>query len=163
MQRVLPAFYKFKVVSGTPLGRGCIAIEKIVKNEIICKMTGPSMTLKALLDKYEESEWTNPLQILEDVYLDLIEPYVCFNHSCEPNAGLRNNGILFALRDIEPNEEIYYDYSTSVDDVLWNMLCLCKTKLCRKNIGDFQSIPHERKLYYLENNALTNYIKNTFY
>jgi uncharacterized protein len=162
MQGILSLFFKFKVVDGTRLGRACVALNLIKKGEIICKMTGPKIDLKHFFEKYEINDCT-PLQISESDYIDLIEPYVCFNHSCNPNAGLRNNGVLFALRDIKEGEEIMYDYSTTVDDIIWKMDCLCKQPGCRKVIGDFQSIPHQQKEFYLKNNALTEYIKKTYY
>lgn len=163
MDSILTQSFKFEVRKHSRFGRGCFAKSKIFAGEIICKMIGPTMSLKELLDKYDENTWTNPLQISEDKYIDLIEPYVCFNHSCKPNAGLRNKGILFALNDIEPNEEICYDYSTSVDDGLWRMDCDCLEENCRKIIGDFQTIPHLRKEFYKQENALTSYIMDLFY
>ena len=103
MHNILSSFYKFKVVSGTPLGRACLATGNIVKNEIICKMSGPRITLKEFSEKYELDDCT-PLQVEKDQFIDLLEPYVCFNHSCNPNAGLRNDGILFALHEIKEGE-----------------------------------------------------------
>lgn len=163
MENILSRTYKFEVKPHARFGRGCFAKNRIMAGEIICKMTGPTMSLKELLDKYDESNWTNPLQIAEDKYIDLIEPYVCFNHSCQPNAALRNKGILFALKDIEMNEEICYDYSTSVDDGLWRMDCACLAPNCREIIGDFQTIPHDAKEFYKSKNALTAYILGLFY
>lgn len=125
-------------------------------------MTGPEINLREFFDKYEIVE-CNPLQISSDTFIDLIEPYNCFNHSCNPNAGIRNNGILFALRDINLGDEIMYDYSTTVDDVIWNMECACLEKNCRKIIGDFQSLPHVQKEFYLQLGALSSHIKNTYY
>lgn len=162
MLGLLPSFYKFKVVDGTPLGRACVAKEKIFNEEIICKMTGPIIDLKQFFEKYDFNNCM-PLQINRDQYIDLIEPYVCFNHSCKPNAGIRNNGILFAIQDIDLGKEITYDYSSTADDVLWSMECLCKEKVCRKIIGDFQSIPHLQKLEYLKLGCLPEYIRKTFY
>lgn len=162
MLGVLPSFYKFTVITDTPLGRACIAKKKICEGEIICKMTGPIIDLKQFFEKYDYDNCM-PLQIDRDQYIDLIEPYVFFNHSCEPNAGIRNNGILFAIRGIAVNEEITYDYSTTADDVLWSMECRCRAKSCRKLVGDFQSIPHEQKMTYLKLGCLTSYIHRTFF
>ncbi len=162
MQTSVPDFFKFKMVTGTPLGRACVATKKIQKGEIICKFIGPIINTKQAIEKHGYDNCI-PLQIDEDAFIDLIEPYVCFNHSCKPNAGIRNNGILFALADIKQGEEINYDYSTTVDDILWGMDCRCGTKNCRKRISDFQSIPHARKEFYLTSNAVTAYLRDTFY
>lgn len=162
MQTRVPDFFKFKVVENTPLGRACKATKKIQKNEIICKFLGPIINTKQAIEKYG-LDYCIPLQIDEDAFIDLLEPYACFNHSCKPNAGIRNNGILFALGEIQPDQEIYYDYSTTVDDILWSMDCRCGSRNCRKKITDFQSIPHQKKQYYLKNNAITLYLRETFY
>lgn len=162
MQDILLKTFKFRVEPNTPLGRGNVAIGKIMKGEIICKMRGPIITLKEFSEKYD-IDGCNPLQIGCDEFIDLVEPYVCFNHSCDPNSGIRNNGILFALKDIEPGDEILFDYSTTVDDLWWQMDCKCASSNCRKIIGDFQTIPHEKKEFYYQNNALTGYIKQLYY
>lgn len=162
MLGVLPQFYKFTVQTEHKFGRALIANLPIIETEIICKMAGPLITLKEFFDKYEWN-YCNPLQVGADLYIDLIEPYVLINHSCDPNTGVRNNGILFALRDIPAGEELTFDYSTSVDDVTWTMECQCQSPKCRKIIGDFQSIPHAQKEFYFNKNALTAYIKSLYY
>lgn len=162
MLGILSEFFKFKVVEKTRLGRACVATDGISEGEIICKMGGPLISLKDFFEKYEMNGCT-PLQIDRDHYIDLVEPYICFNHSCDPNAGIRNDGILFALKKIRKGEEINYDYSTTSDDPIWRMECDCKKKICRKKIGDFQTIPHERKQFFYKKNAVTNHIKTTYY
>lgn len=154
--------YIFKVENDTPLGRACFAKVNIQEGEIICKMTGPLISLREFSEKYPFDNG-NPLQVDEDVYLDLIEPFVCFNHSCDPNAGIRNNGVLFALREIKKGEEIRYDYSTTVDDHWWGMDCLCQSPICRQKISDFQSISHDRKSFYKEKGALTAHLLRVYY
>lgn len=62
------------------------------------------------------------------------------NHSCEPNAGIRNAVSLVALRGIRAGEEICYDY-VMTDCTLGNlptvsMECKCGTKSCRGTITD---------------------------
>lgn len=162
MLGILPKFFKFKVSENPSLGKGMFATDKILENEIIFKFTGPILTLKQFFEKYEMNG-CNVLQVDEDKYIDVIEPYLFVNHSCDPNAGVRNNGVLFALRDINAGEEIFFDYSTTADDVIWNMECKCGSKNCRKIIGDFITLPHERKQFYLKKNALMGYIKKMYY
>lgn len=162
MLGILEHCFKFKIQENHRFGRAIVATDDIAPNEIIFKFGGPLITLKEFFDKYEWN-YANPLQIGEDTYIDLIEPYVLINHSCSPNAGVRNNGILFALGQINAGEEITFDYSTTVDDVTWSMECDCHSPNCRGQIGDFMSIPHMQKQFYLEKNALTNYIKNLYY
>lgn len=73
------------------------------------------------------------------------------NHSCDPNAGLRftREGIfLHALRDIEPGEEITWDYSTTMFESGWHMACLCRSANCRGEIGDFAELPGDVRDHY---------------
>lgn len=149
--------YKFHVESGLKFGRGCIADAFITKGEIICEMQGPSINLKQMFEKYQ-GDSCNPLQVDVDEWLDLEEPFVMFNHSCEPNAGIRGRSELFAIKDIHPGEEIYYDYSTTVDDNIWSMVCLCEKPACRKALGHFLTISEPQRAFYAENSALPDFI-----
>lgn len=162
MHGILPKFWKFKVVENTPLGRAIFSTETIQEGEIICKFLGPIINLRQFFEKYEP-DGCNVLQIGYDEYIDVIEPYVLFNHSCNPNAGVRNAGILFALKNIEKGEEITFDYSTTVDDVIWSMECKCNQAGCRKTIGDFQTLPHERKEYFYKKKAMIKHLINVYY
>lgn len=162
MHGVLPQFWKFRVAENTPIGKGIFSTKKIVENEIICKFMGPKINLREFFEKYEK-DCCNVLQTGYDEYIDVIEPYVYFNHSCDPNAGIRNDGILFALKEINANEEIFFDYSTTVDDVIWSMECKCNSKECRKVIGDFQTLPHERKEYFKLKRAMIQHLYKTYY
>jgi uncharacterized protein len=163
MQQASTSFLKFRVVKNTPLGKGCVATKKIVAGEIICKMQGPVISLKQLLEKYDGDARCNPLQVGADSYIDLEEPFVYFNHSCSPNAGIRNNGILFAIKNIQVGDEIFYDYSTTVDERMWQMNCRCKAPNCRKIICDYVSVPHDQKIFYVEKGALTDHVITTYY
>jgi hypothetical protein len=82
------------------------------------------------------------------------------NHSCEPNAGLNIQGmdvVLLAIRDIEPDEEIYFDYSTTMDEDDFEMICHCKKPSCRKVIRDFKHLPADRKRFYLSKGVVPEY------
>jgi hypothetical protein len=156
-------YHKFEVRLDSPFGKGNFATADILEGEILCKMTGPIMSTRDHIEKYGSLQFSHPLQIAKDSYFDLIEPYVFFNHSCNPNAGIRNNGVVFALRPIIKGAEIFYDYSTTSDEIAWQMECECKEMNCRKIITDFLSIPHIQKQYYLEKNALTEHIRSVYY
>jgi hypothetical protein len=72
------------------------------------------------------------------------------NHSCNPNAGVGPGLWLVAIADIAPGDEIRFDYSTTMDEDSWTMRCRCKQLNCRKRIGNFQDLPAEVQLSYLE-------------
>ncbi len=61
------------------------------------------------------------------------------NHSCEPNCGaeeIEGRVFIHALRDIEPGEELFYDYGLVIDEPLTKQLrreyvCYCGIEACR--------------------------------
>ncbi|MCD4780331.1 MAG: SET domain-containing protein-lysine N-methyltransferase [Candidatus Omnitrophica bacterium] len=57
-----------------------------------------------------------------------------FNHSCDPNAGMRGNIVLVAMRDIQSGEEITYDYMMTDADYDYSFHCACSSMCCRKVI-----------------------------
>lgn len=58
------------------------------------------------------------------------------NHSCNPNCGLRGDIVFVAMKDIEANEELTFDYAF-VDDEDYKIECSCGTENCRKTITGF--------------------------
>ena len=48
------------------------------------------------------------------------------NHSCEPNLDVKGQIVFVAIRDIEEDEELSFDYAMT-DDQDTEMLCLCET------------------------------------
>jgi len=61
------------------------------------------------------------------------------NHSCDPSTWWEDETTLIARRDIEPGDEITYDYGTSEsnEEELGLVGCLCGSALCREEIrGD---------------------------
>lgn len=58
-------------------------------------------------------------------------PIHATNHSCEPNASFDANGMLVAAGDIEPGEEITFDYlAHPIPASPWNFRCVCGSKNC---------------------------------
>ena len=61
------------------------------------------------------------------------------NHSCEPNAGIKGQISLYAIRNIKAGEEITFDYGTvlfSDDATPYELECECGTDKCRGKITD---------------------------
>lgn len=69
------------------------------------------------------------------------------NHSCEPNAGIKNNRHLVAMRPIKKGEEIVFDYAMNNIDG-WKMECECGSKNCRKVVLTFDALDNETKEKY---------------
>lgn len=64
------------------------------------------------------------------------------NHSCEPNCEMQKwsvNGLprmaLFAMEDIQPGQELTYDYNFSLFNPAEGQMCKCGSKECRGVIG----------------------------
>ncbi|WP_413174172.1 SET domain-containing protein [Anabaena azotica] len=138
-------------------GRGVFAARNISKGEVILTFTGKVISLTEVLTKAEK-EAANPLQIDINTYIDIEEPGVIVNHHCHPNAGIVNTKTLIALTDISKGEEIFYDYSTTMSENLWTMVCGCSASNCRKIIKDFHYLPDSLKEQYLELGIVQNFI-----
>lgn len=157
---------KFKVFD-TKFGKGCFANEYIKENETICFLEGKEESWEEFENRYKEGliRVDNPLQISETKYIELYTPYVYFNHSCNPNSGIRGKNELIAIKNIMPDEEINYDYSSvSWDDRWtkiygsWTMKCECEEKNCRKVIGDYPTIPMMQRRKYIRHGVIPNFI-----
>ena len=74
------------------------------------------------------------------------------NHSCTPNTGIRltpKGTKILAIRDIEPHDELTYDYSTYLSNPYEILACTCGAGNCRRLIGSFRTLPQELKQAYL--------------
>ncbi len=146
---------KLEVREGTD-GRGVFAGERIPAGARIARFSGP------FLRYAQTSATTYALQIGPDLYIgesggvdDL------FNHSCDPNAGVKISGTsaeLRAIRDIAPGEEIVFDYSTTLDEGDFTMPCRCGSPACRGLIGDGRDLPQEVWDRYRERGILADYV-----
>jgi SET domain-containing protein len=66
------------------------------------------------------------------------------NHSCEPNCeAIEENSRIFiyALRDLRPGEELFYDYALEMDEPRTKELekeseCYCGSSTCRGTMLD---------------------------
>jgi uncharacterized protein len=108
----------------------------------------------------EAEEWfAHSYQLDRDLYLYPETPegrYI--NHSCDPNAGLREDLEMVAMRDIKAGEEVFFDYSTTMSERSWTMPCRCGTALCRREITDFHDLPASAKRLYLEAGVVQRFI-----
>jgi hypothetical protein len=147
-------------VADCRFGRGVFAGTLIRKDEEILRFAGALINLEAALAKGERQ--CDPLQLGPEIYLDIGEPGVLVNHSCEPNAGIREDFILVALADIHPGEEIFYDYSTTMSEKCWTLACGCASRECRGTVGDFDALPATRRHRYLDLGIVQKYIARRF-
>lgn len=127
---------KVYIESSLQHGRGVFARDPIHAGEPILVFSGP------LLKRAEVREEDYHLQVGADLYLGAsgaADDYV--NHSCEPNAGFRDDLVLVARRDIGPGEEITWDYSTAIDeDDFPGFACCCGAAACRGAVRSFRHL-----------------------
>lgn len=127
-------------------GLGIFAKRNILKDEIISEFTGPRIKIENL-GEFPPEVVDHLFNVGVDEYLVAREPEVRTNHSCDPNAGIRKEALLVAIRNIDKDEEITFDYSMIMADD-WEMDCMCGSPLCRHRIGKFRNLPDELKEKY---------------
>lgn len=117
-------------------GLGLIAKKFIPKGTLICRIDQNDVFLS-----YEELMELPP--DVRKLACQHTEGYVLardgsehMNHSCDPNTVCLGDLDMIAVRDIQPGEEVTYDYATSeLDENLWPAWeCNCGAPNCRKII-----------------------------
>jgi len=137
-------------------GKGAFAKKDIPCSEPIEQLSGPKITHAQLLRKRNTDM---PLQISPTRYIDLRRPGLYFNHSCEPNCGVRSDLLIVAIKDIKKGEELTFDYSTTMDkDSRVSFICGCGAKSCRKLIDGFKTLPAKKKRYYEKKQVVQTFL-----
>lgn len=132
-------------------GKGIFALKDFKKDEIILHIDG------------EVIETGNPASLSKDIqdhcfpfdkkdkigkYVLPKSPWKYLNHSCDPNAGIKNNRDIVAMKAIKKGEEITFDYAmNNIDN--WVTECKCGSKNCRKVISTFDILDEKTKKKYL--------------
>jgi len=134
-------------VAQCDVGKGVFAAQRFRAGERILRFVGPKVDHNDPINY--SAEGANLLQVGHDAYI-LPRPKGLFvNHSCRPNAGLHGTRTLVALQDIEPGEEIRFDYSTTMDEDYWTMECMCRHPECRGVVRDFRYLPEPLREHYV--------------
>jgi SET domain-containing protein len=142
-------------------GIGVQAIASIAKGETVAVLGGIIVPSEDLND-YKNEIGDYGIQINDRFYIcpfseeDAKEMGV-FNHSCEPNLGLIDSITFVAIKDIEANDELTFDYAMTETRGL-SMECNCGSISCRKRIE-----PTDWKRSYLQKKYgkyFSPYIKN---
>jgi hypothetical protein len=160
-ERYRPSNNLFKV-GDNHLGKAVFAAAPFAEGDILLEFTGrrlPADQVPSLLHGRSDRF----VQVTPDQYMgpsgrldDLV------NHSCAPNAGLRftEDGVfLVAVRAIAAGEEIAWDYSTTLRESNWHMLCQCKAPECRRVIGNFETLDAERQEWFRARNLVAPYLR----
>jgi uncharacterized protein len=122
-------------------GRGLFANAPIKAGETVVVKGGYVLT-KAQRDAIAKELGPSEIQITEDLFIGPVSKHqreggmMHLNHSCEPNLGLQGQLLFVALRDIEANEELTFDYAMTADEPD-EMICRCGSENCRRIITGF--------------------------
>jgi hypothetical protein len=130
-------------------GRGVYARVRISRGEILVVFGGDVVPGEVLAELGSAARRFT-LQVDEDAYLvsTRIGPADWVNHSCDPNAGVQGQITLVALREIEPGEEICFDYAMSDGTCYDEFDCQCGSSRCRGRVtGDDWRLPELRDRY----------------
>jgi len=147
---------KAKVSASLTHKRGVFAKKLIKKDEIIAVSGGYIITekeYKKLLKKDFPAIKYYACKVAKNFYLvsdkkGKLEEADFFNHSCNPNAGIKGHLLVVAMKDIKPGEEITYDYAMTDSDPEDCFKCSCGAKNCRKIItGDDWKKPSLQRKY----------------
>jgi len=115
-------------------GWGSFAVTPIARGETVAAFGG-WVVPRAVLATLSEDRQGRSIQIDDDLYLvssDMPEPGDMLNHSCEPNCGLAGSALVVAMRDIEPHEELCFDYAMCDASDYDEFRCLCGAATCRE-------------------------------
>lgn len=117
---------------------GCYTTTAIRKGKPVVEYTGPRLTKKEGDDRYENCHYTylfglrNGRRVIDGHGIAAF-----INHSCDPNCEtdeINSRVWIIAARDIEPGEELTYDYNLYDGD--FEAVCHCGAKNCRGTMYD---------------------------
>jgi hypothetical protein len=119
-----------KVVQSDVQGYGVVATRRWKRGSVIANVEG------VMWRAGEKRDDTYSLILEDGVFFDMVDQTRWVNHSCEPNvvveAGVSRQGNgwaqLQALRNIEPGDELFYDYALPPELA---EKCFCGAKTCR--------------------------------
>lgn len=131
-------------------GKGVFTGQAFDKGQVVIEATG--------LVRDTQTMYT--IQVGWDKHLEVDEPARYLNHSCVPNLGVKTMAIdclqFIALRDIQPGEELTFDYAMteymhytrSNQEDEFDLTCLCGHPSCRGRLGYYSELNYELKEKY---------------
>jgi hypothetical protein len=131
-------------------GKGVFALKDFKKGELIVRRKKGKIFKESGIPHHWKGKW---------IYLDKIgegkfelgqSPDKYFNHSCNPNAFVKNRKV-FAMKSIKKGQEITFDYAINNDYAsIRKERCYCGSKNCRKFYpGRFFDLSKRQQKKYL--------------
>ena len=120
-------------------GRGCFATVRFLEGSRIAEYAGERITCSEARRRMKGTRGKRISELDTNWYIDGRvngNQTQFINHSCEPNADAFVIGpalVIYALREIEPGEEITVDYLNSFSQD--HSVCHCRTTSCRLGIA----------------------------
>lgn len=117
-------------------GFAVFACEALEKDDLLAIWTGSILTL-AEVQQLSSDDRSHTVQIEEDFFLGPAgrgDSSEYINHSCNPNAGIRGQVCLVAMRNIQIDEEITFDYAMADGSEYDEFLCACGAPQCRGRV-----------------------------
>jgi hypothetical protein len=142
-------------------GKGIFASKNIRKGEVIFTVKGEKINF--LIDNKEQAKKAglNWFGFGKNQWIDVENNYCNnLNHSCNPNSGIKNKIHIIALKNINKDEEITFDYSINEADIFWSFKCNCGHKNCRKNIKSIQFLSTD--LYNKHKSFISRYYQMVY-
>ena len=130
-------------------GSGSFVVSKILKGEMVASFGGNVIDQRELTN-YSADRVSRSLQLNSNTYLlsgNNPEAGDMINHSCEPNCGIAGTSSVQAIREIEIDEELTFDYAMSDSSQYDEFICACGKEICREKITgmDWQNIDLQTK------------------
>jgi hypothetical protein len=114
-------------------GFGLYAIRPIRAGEVLC-IWGGDVLDRSALDLRTEAHRMHSVQIDDTLYMvpyGDAEPADFVNHSCTPNAGIKGQVVVVAMREIAEGEEVCFDYAMTDSSDYDEFQCRCGAPDCR--------------------------------
>ena len=147
---------KLEVRDTKKYGKGVFAMEDIEKGETCAIFGGHVISFKEEAKLPKEYKDTGIL-IHDNFVISTLnnkEDTDNFNHSCEPNAGIKGQIFLVAMKNIKIHDQVTFDYamclsySKEYSPYYYDIKCLCGEKKCRGRItADDWKLPTLQEKY----------------
>lgn len=138
------------------MGKGVFTRESIKEGEKLAIFGGHVMLISdepTLSEAYSDfALQVDEFFVIGPKFAHEIEDTDLFNHSCNPNAGIKGQIFLVAMRDIEPDEEVTFDYAMVLHAAQgcprYEIECCCNSSDCRGRVSqDDWEIPELQRRY----------------